>query len=173
VVGLGLAQPTPAAASPLADVPAPYVSLAPGGQATLQVRALAIGPGGTLPGAGAVVGDLAALKDPSGQWLPGLAPVATQEGETAAKNIARTLRGAPTMPFHYRDRGDIATIGRNRAVAVVYGVKTRGFIAWAIRVFIHILTLIGYRNRFAVMAQWTYAYFTHRRPARLIRAERT
>ncbi|MGI8586963.1 MAG: hypothetical protein ACR2M0_04645 [Chloroflexia bacterium] len=60
VVGLGLAQPTPAAASPLADVPAPYVSLAPGGQATLQVRALAIGPGGTLPGAGAVVGDLAA-----------------------------------------------------------------------------------------------------------------
>ncbi len=119
-----------------------------------------------------VIGDLAALNDRSGQPLPGLAPVATQEGETAAKNITRTLRGTPTIPFHYRDRGNIATIGRNRAVAVVYGIKTRGFIAWAIWVFIHILTLIGYRNRFAVMVQWTYAYFTHRRPARLIRAEK-
>jgi NADH:ubiquinone reductase (H+-translocating) len=119
-----------------------------------------------------VVGDLAALKDRNGQFLPGLAPVATQEGETAAKNIVRAVNGERSAPFRYRDRGNIATIGRNRAVAVVYGVKTRGFIAWVVWVFIHILTLIGYRNRFAVMAQWTYAYFTRRRPARLIRAER-
>jgi NADH:ubiquinone reductase (H+-translocating) len=119
-----------------------------------------------------VVGDLAALKDRNGQFLPGLAPVATQEGEMAAKNIVRAVNGERSAPFRYRDRGNIATIGRNRAVAVVYGVKTRGFIAWVVWVFIHILTLIGYRNRFAVMAQWTYAYFTRRRPARLIRAER-
>jgi NADH:ubiquinone reductase (H+-translocating) len=119
-----------------------------------------------------VIGDLAALKDRQGNLLPGLAPVATQEGEMAAKNIVRAINGERTAPFHYRDRGNIATIGRNRAVAIVYGVKTRGFVAWAIWVFIHILTLIGYRNRFAVMAQWTYAYSTHRRPARLIRAEK-
>jgi NADH dehydrogenase len=117
-----------------------------------------------------VIGDLAALRDRHGDLLPGLAPVATQEGETAAANIVRVLRGEPTLPFHYRDRGNIATIGRNRAVAIVYGIKTKRFIAWAIWAFIHILTLIGYRNRFAVMAQWTYAYFTRRRPARLIRA---
>ena len=119
-----------------------------------------------------VIGDLAALKDGQGNLLPGLAPVATQEGEAAAKNIVRAINGERTTPFHYRDRGNIATIGRNRAVAVIYGIKTRGFVAWAIWVFIHILTLIGYRNRFAVMAQWTYAYLTHRRPARLIRAEK-
>ncbi len=120
-----------------------------------------------------VIGDLAALKDQRGNLLPGLAPVATQQGEVSATNILRVMRGEPTRAFHYRDRGNIATIGRNRAVAVIYGIKTSGFIAWAIWVFIHILTLIGYRNRFAVMAQWTYAYFTHRRPARLIRAEKT
>ncbi|HEY8292963.1 MAG TPA: quinol oxidase, partial [Thermomicrobiales bacterium] len=105
--------------------------------------------------------------------LPGLAPVATQQGEAAAANILRAMRGEPMAPFHYRDRGNIATIGRNRAVAVIYGIRTSGFIAWVIWVFIHILTLIGYRNRFAVMAQWTYAYFTHRRPARLIRADKS
>jgi NADH dehydrogenase len=119
-----------------------------------------------------VIGDLAALKDQRGNFLPGLAPVATQQGETAAVNILRAMRGEPMAAFRYRDRGNIATIGRNRAVAVIYGIKTSGFIAWAIWVFVHILTLIGYRNRFAVMAQWTYAYFTHRRPARLIRAEK-
>ena len=118
-----------------------------------------------------VVGDLAALKDQRGRFLPGLAPVATQEGEAAAKNIIRTVNGEQTTPFHYHDRGNIATIGRNRAVAVVFGIRTRGFVAWAIWAFIHILTLIGYRNRFTVMVQWTYAYFTHRRPARLIRAD--
>ncbi len=120
-----------------------------------------------------VIGDLAALKDARGAFLPGLAPVATQQGETAAANILHTMRGEPTAAFRYRDRGNVATIGRNRAVAVIYGIKTRGFVAWAVWVFIHILTLIGYRNRFAVMAQWTYAYITHRRPARLIRAEKT
>ncbi|MDQ6603825.1 MAG: NAD(P)/FAD-dependent oxidoreductase [Chloroflexota bacterium] len=119
-----------------------------------------------------VIGDLAALKDARGNFLPGLAPVATQQGEAAAANIIRALRGEPTAPFRYRDRGNIATIGRNRAVAVIYGIRMSGFAAWAVWVFIHILTLIGYRNRFAVMAQWTYAYLTHRRPARLIRADK-
>ena len=119
-----------------------------------------------------VIGDLAALNDQRGNLLPGLAPVATQQGERAAANILATMRGESRTAFHYRDRGNIATIGRNRAVAVIYGVRTSGFIAWMVWVFIHILTLIGYRNRFAVMAQWTYAYLTHRRPARLIRAEK-
>lgn len=119
-----------------------------------------------------VIGDLAHRKDARGNLLPGLAPVATQEGTTAAQNIVRRIQGVPTAPFHYHDRGNIATIGRNRAVAVVYGIKMHGFIAWAVWAFIHILTLIAFRNRVAVMAQWAYAYFTRRRPARLIRADK-
>ncbi len=120
-----------------------------------------------------VIGDLATLNDQRGNPLPGLAPVAAQQGEVAAQNILRTMRGESKAAFHYRDRGNIATIGRNCAVATIYGIRTSGFIAWVVWVFIHILTLIGFRNRFAVMAQWTYAYFTHRRPTRLIRAEKT
>jgi NADH dehydrogenase len=127
----------------------------------------------TLPGHPElfVVGDLAACRDASGNPLPGIAPVALQQGKTAGENIARALRGEPMQPFHYRDRGTIATIGRNRAVAIIYGRKLRGYPAWAAWVFIHILMLIDFRNRFSVMADWVYAYLTHRRPARLIRAE--
>ncbi len=118
-----------------------------------------------------VIGDLAALNGADGHPLPGLAPVATQEGTAAAENIVRAIARQPTEPFRYHDRGTIATIGRNRAVAVTFHVKTSGFIAWVIWVFIHIWTLIGFRNRLAVMAQWTWAYITHQRPARLIRAD--
>lgn len=127
----------------------------------------------TLPGHPGlfVVGDLAAFRDASGNVLAGIAPVALQQGKVAGENIARAVRGEPTQPFHYRDRGTIATIGRNRAVAIIYGRKLRGYPAWAAWVFIHILMLIDFRNRFAVMADWVYAYLTHRRPARLIRAE--
>jgi NADH dehydrogenase len=127
----------------------------------------------TLPGHPElfIVGDLAAARDASGTPLPGIAPVALQQGNVAGENIARAVRGEPMQPFHYRDRGTIATIGRNRAVAIIYGRKLRGYPAWAAWVFIHILMLIDFRNRFAVMADWVYAYITHRRPARLIRAE--
>lgn len=118
-----------------------------------------------------VIGDLAAVNDADGHPLPGLAPVATQEGAAAAANIIRVIAGQPTEPFRYHDRGTIATIGRNRAVAIAFHIKTSGFIAWVIWVFIHIWTLIGFRNRLAVMAQWTWAYLTHQRPARLIRAD--
>jgi len=118
-----------------------------------------------------VIGDLAAVNDADGHPLPGLAPVATQEGAAAAANIIRVIAGQPTEPFRYHDRGTIATIGRNRAVAIAFHIKTSGFIAWVIWVFIHIWTLIGFRNRLAVMAQWMWAYLTHQRPARLIRAD--
>lgn len=126
----------------------------------------------TLPGHPEVfvIGDLAAARDASGNVLPGIAPVALQQGKTAGANIARAVRGEPWRPFHYHDRGTIATIGRNRAVAVIYGRKLRGVLAWVAWALIHIMTLIDYRNRFAVMANWVYAYVTHRRPARLIRA---
>jgi NADH dehydrogenase len=126
----------------------------------------------TLPGHPElfVVGDLAAYRDARGTLLPGIAPLAMQQGRTAGENVARAVRGEATQPFHYRDRGTIATIGRNRAVAVIYGRKLRGYPAWAAWALIHILMLIDFRNRFAVMASWIYAYITHRRPARLIRA---
>lgn len=126
----------------------------------------------TLPGHPEVfvIGDLAACRDASGSPLPGIAPVAMQQGKVAGANIARAVRGEPMRPFHYNDRGMIATIGRNRAVAVIYGRKLRGVLAWAAWAAIHIMTLIDYRNRFSVMANWIYAYATHRRPARLIRA---
>jgi NADH dehydrogenase len=126
----------------------------------------------TLPGHPEVfvIGDLAASRDETGQPLPGIAPVALQQGVSAGENIARAVRGEAMQPFKYHDRGTIATIGRNRAVAIIYGRKLRGYPAWAAWVFIHILMLIDFRNRFAVMAAWIYAYLTHRRPARLIRA---
>src|SRR5205814_5997825 len=78
-----------------------------------------------------VIGDLATLPGPDGTPLPGLAPVAMQQGQAAAANIARAIRGEPLQAFRYNDRGVMATIGRNRAVAVIRGIKLTGFIAWA------------------------------------------
>jgi NADH dehydrogenase len=114
-----------------------------------------------------VVGDICALQQ-DGKWLPGVAQVAKQGGQHAAKNILHALRGQPLQPFHYRDYGNLATIGRGCAVADIGPLKVSGFVAWLIWIFIHIFWLIGFRNRLAVMTQWAFSYATMQRGVRLI-----
>ena len=129
-----------------------------------------VNPDLTLPGHPEVfvVGDLAALKDKSGKWLPGLAPVAMQQGKTTAHNIGRDLRGEPRKNFHYFDKGSLATIGRAAAVADFGKIHVSGFLAWLSWLFVHIFFLIGFRNRLIVLIQWAWSYFTYERGARLI-----
>ena len=115
-----------------------------------------------------VIGDLAALKDASGKPLPGLAPVAIQQGEYAARAIVRSARGEAREPFHYKDRGTMATIGRAAAVVDLGKLRFSGYPAWLLWCFIHILWLIGFRNRFLVMIEWAWAYLRFERSARLI-----
>jgi NADH:ubiquinone reductase (H+-translocating) len=115
-----------------------------------------------------VLGDLASLKDENGQPLPGVAPVAMQEGRAVARNIARELRGESRRNFHYVNKGNLATIGRAAAVAEFGKVHVSGFLAWLSWLFIHIFFLIGFRNRIMVMIQWAWSYLTYERGARLI-----
>lgn len=115
-----------------------------------------------------VLGDQAHLKDKKGNPLPGLAPVAIQQGKHAAKNILRKLHKQDYLPFHYFDKGLMATIGRKRAVVQTENLQFGGFIAWVAWLFIHIYYLIGFRNRFIVFFQWTWSYITLKRGARLI-----
>src|SRR2546421_2644530 len=118
-----------------------------------------------------VIGDLATLKDDHGKLLPGVAPVAMQEGTATAKNIQRDLRHEPRQNFHYVDKGSLATIGRAAAVADFGKFHVSGFIAWLSWLFIHIFFLIGFRNRLLVLIQWSWSYFTYERGARLITAD--
>ena len=115
-----------------------------------------------------VVGDLAALKDENGKWLPGVAPVAMQEGKATAHNIGNELRGEPRKNFHYWNKGSLATIGRAAAVADFGKIHVSGFLAWLSWLFIHIFFLIGFRNRLMVLIQWAWSYLTYERGARLI-----
>jgi NADH dehydrogenase len=115
-----------------------------------------------------VVGDLAALADAKGNQLPGLAPVAIQEGQHSARNIVRALRGEPYAPFRYKDRGMLATIGRAAAVADIRRLRFSGHLAWLVWTFVHIFWLIGFRNRFIVFFEWAWAYLTYQRAVRLI-----
>lgn len=115
----------------------------------------------------AVVGDLATLVV-DGEAVPGVAPAAKQMGRLAGENIVRRLRGETTRAFRYVDYGALATIGRNSAVAVVRGVKLSGYPAWLFWVFVHILFLIGFRNRLVVMIDWAWAYWTFQRYARIV-----
>ncbi|PYS22660.1 MAG: FAD-dependent oxidoreductase [Acidobacteria bacterium] len=115
-----------------------------------------------------VIGDLAAFVYQKGGPLPGLAPVAIQQGRHAAQNILRRCQGLPSTPFRYADRGALATIGRAAAVADFGAVKISGFIAWIAWTFIHIFFLIGFRNRLIVLFEWAWAYVTLQRSARLI-----
>jgi NADH dehydrogenase len=114
-----------------------------------------------------VVGDLARLEI-DGQLVPGLAPTAIQEGRHAARNVLRLIEGGRPEPFRYVDKGSMATIGRARAVAVVFGAKLSGFVAWLMWLFIHILYLIGFRSRLLVLIEWAWAYLTWQRGTRLI-----
>ena len=115
-----------------------------------------------------VIGDLASLKDENGKMLPGVAPVAMQEGTAAARNIERDLRGEARQDFHYFDKGNLATIGRAAAVAEFGKIHISGFLAWLSWLFIHIFFLIGFRNRIIVLIQWAWSYLTYERGARLI-----
>jgi NADH dehydrogenase len=117
-----------------------------------------------------VVGDLAAVTRPGGALVPAVAPAAIQEGRHAALNALRILNGGRTIPFHYYNKGDLATIGRNRAIAVFGPLQVAGYPAWLLWLFVHILYLAGFRNRLSVLVQWAYAYFTFQRGARLITA---
>jgi NADH dehydrogenase len=138
-----------------------------------------------------VIGDLATLKDASGKLLPGVAPVAIQEGLFVAKLIKKEIKsGAPSFPrsvreepalslskgggsdsrpaFHYFDKGSLATIGRSAAIAQFGKIQISGFMAWLAWLFVHILFLIGFQNRILVFIQWAWSYFTYERGARLI-----
>jgi NADH:ubiquinone reductase (H+-translocating) len=116
-----------------------------------------------------VIGDLAHIEQ-DGALVPGVAPAAMQQGDLAARNILATLNGRPRQAFHYIDKGMLATIGRGAAVARIGRFKTSGFLAWLLWLFVHILFLIGFRNRLVVMIQWAWLYLTFDRGARLITA---
>jgi NADH:ubiquinone reductase (H+-translocating) len=115
-----------------------------------------------------VIGDLAALADENGKMLPGVAPVAIQQGKWAANTIARDLRNQPRGKFRYHDKGSLATIGRAAAVAQFGKFQLSGYFAWLAWLFVHIFFLIGFRNRVIVMINWAWAYLTYERGARLI-----
>jgi NADH dehydrogenase len=115
-----------------------------------------------------VIGDLAAFEQ-DGKLVPGVSPAAMQEGEHAARNIERALRGEPRLPFRYWDKGSFATIGRGAAVGeILQKVRLSGVLAWLAWLVIHIFFLIGFRNRVFVLMHWAYSYVTYRRGARLI-----
>jgi NADH dehydrogenase len=114
------------------------------------------------------IGDVAAFVQQTGGTLPGVAPVAIQQGRHAAANIQADLAGRPREPFRYRDRGSLAVIGRARAVAEFGSLRLSGFLAWLTWCFVHILFLIGFRNRALVLFEWAWAYATEKRAARLI-----
>jgi NADH dehydrogenase len=115
-----------------------------------------------------VVGDLAAAKMENGQFVPGVAPAAIQMGRFAARQIRRSIEGKSREPFHYVDKGSLATVGRSKAVADFGKLHFSGYFAWLAWLFVHLLFLIGFRNRIMVMLEWAWAYVTYNQSARLI-----
>lgn len=118
-----------------------------------------------------VIGDAAYVEDANGQPLPMLATVAQQQANVAARNIQNILKGKSPEPFQYKDPGLLATIGRNAAVARIWGLSFSGFIAWLIWVVLHIFRLIGFRNRLVVLINWAWDYFFYDNQVRLITRE--
>jgi NADH dehydrogenase len=118
-----------------------------------------------------VVGDLAVLESKR-KPVPGVAPAAMQSGRTAARNIIHTIAGEGRERFKYRNKGDLATIGRYRAVGVLAGRHLSGALAWWTWLLVHIMYLAGFRNRLSVLLEWGYSFFTYERGARLITADR-
>jgi NADH:ubiquinone reductase (H+-translocating) len=115
-----------------------------------------------------VIGDLAHANDINGNALPGLAPVAMQSGRYVAKVLGQMVRGEKSLAFHYNDKGQMATIGRRRAIVEAGALRFGGYLAWLTWLVVHIYYLIGFKNRFMVFVQWAWAYVTFRRGARLI-----
>jgi len=118
-----------------------------------------------------VVGDAAYLEDGNGLPLPMLSTVAIQQGNVVAENIRRAVKGLTQKPFHYKDPGLLATIGRNAAVARIWGLSFSGFIAWMIWVGLHIYRIIGFRNQLVVLINWAWEYFFYDNQVRLITGE--
>ena len=115
-----------------------------------------------------VIGDMAHLKQKNGELVPGVAPAAIQMAQTACKNILSDLDNKPREDFSYWDKGSMATIGRNKAIVEAGRFKLTGFLAWLAWLFVHVMTLIGFRNRLWVMTEWFWAYISRERSARLI-----
>jgi NADH dehydrogenase len=136
---------------------------------------LAVDPDLSLPGHPEVlaIGDMVSLRRPHGSplVLPGLAPVAMQEGRHAARVVADRVAGRPPRPFRYHDKGNLATIGRARAVADVQHVRVSGFLAWVTWLTVHLFYLIGFQNRLLVLVRWAFSFAGHGRGARLIAHE--
>jgi NADH:ubiquinone reductase (H+-translocating) len=145
------------------------ISVDPSGHVT-------VGPDLTLPGHPDVlaIGDMVRVLTPDGTImpLPGVAPVAIQQGRYAARLVANRLKGRETTPFRYRDKGNLATIGRSKAVADIKGIRVAGFPAWVIWLVVHLFYLIGFQNRVLVVLRWTISFLTHGRGARLIQERR-
>ena len=160
---------------------------AAGVQASPLGRILAIATGAELDRAGRVIvapdlslpghpdifiiGDLAHCRNEQGQPLPGVAQVAMQQGHYVAEVIRHRLRGQTPPPFHYRDRGSMAIVGRAEAVADIGGWRFSGLLAWLAWLFIHLINLVEFENRILVVVQWAWNYFTRNRSARLITGE--
>ena len=115
-----------------------------------------------------VIGDLANFSHQTGQPLPGVAPVAMAQGRYVARTIRARLRGETMPPFHYIDKGALATIGRNKAVAAFGRLHISGFLAWIVWLFVHLMYLVEFDNRLLVLVEWVYDYITRNRGARLI-----
>jgi NADH:ubiquinone reductase (H+-translocating) len=143
------------------------------GGATDRLGRVQVEPDLSVPGRPEIfaIGDLAAFPHQTGTPLPGIAPVAIQQGKAAGANIRRSVSGEPRRPFRYRDRGTLATVGRGAAVGRIAGWSVHGFVAWVIWLFVHLMYLVGFRNRAAVLLEWAWAYLTWQRGARLITGE--
>jgi NADH dehydrogenase len=151
--------------SPIANI------LASRADATLaRDRRVVVGPDLSIPGRPEifVIGDLAYAVDPNGNPLPGVAPVAMQQGKYVAKTIVSRLRNKPTPPFRYLNKGNLAVIGRFSAVADFGALRLSGPIAWLVWLFVHLMYLVGFQNRVLVFIQWGFHYLTFYRGARLI-----
>lgn len=154
------------AASPLAAALA-----AATGATTDRAGRIGVGKDLTLPGHPEiyVIGDMAALADEKGRPLPGVAPVAMQQGRYVARAVAGRLAGRPIAePFRYRDKGSMATIGRGRAIADLGFLRLSGYPAWLAWLFIHLMYLVQFGNRVLILVQWAWNYLTWNRSARLI-----
>ncbi|MGB9112229.1 MAG: NAD(P)/FAD-dependent oxidoreductase [Acidimicrobiales bacterium] len=153
----------------------PLASLLGGASGAEVDRAgrLVVEPDLTLPGHPEVIalGDMVSVRDArtgKPRVLPGLAPVAIQQGKYAGRLIRARLEGAETTAFHYRDKGTLATIGRARAVADIHGIRLSGFVAWVTWLIVHLFYLIGFENRLIVISRWSYSFLTRGRSTRLI-----
>ena len=143
-----------------------------GGEVDRRGRVM-VAPDLTVPGdpSVSVIGDLAHFHHDLAQPLPGVAQVAIQMGACAAKNILRRISGQQPKPFKYWDLGGMATVGRKLAVAEIGGLRLSGLLAWLVWLVVHLMALVGFRNRLVVLTQWAWMYMTYQRNSRLIRAD--